>query len=154
MGRAAAGAWYAHEHHLAEVFAYRIPPGLFASLTLRAVLRTFNALRAFVGHAGRQPGNSGYVNVMGVRVRGVQPAMCVDTPDGKQVATVGTHPQARQVIETRFGSDWCLRRNSRRGLILCEDTPCRNTKDKSECLQAARNGFIYCVFLHVQLPTP
>jgi hypothetical protein len=41
-----------------------IPPGVFASLTLRAALRAFNALRAFVGPAGLHPGYAGYVNDM------------------------------------------------------------------------------------------
>jgi hypothetical protein len=33
----------------------RVSPGLFASLTLRAALRAFNALRAIVGHTGMHP---------------------------------------------------------------------------------------------------
>ena len=40
----------------------RISPGLFASLTLRAALEAFNALRAFVGPAGLHPGYSGRIN--------------------------------------------------------------------------------------------
>jgi hypothetical protein len=41
--------------------------GLFALRTLRAALRAFNALRAFVGPAGLHPGYSGCVNVIRIQ---------------------------------------------------------------------------------------